>query len=55
MILCKRADGKSLADAIIRLKNNKELTQSLAENSFNYFNENLKPNIIVSDLVKSFE
>lgn len=51
VLLCKQADGKSLAEAIIRLKNDPHLTARLAEASFDFFDKNMRPKTIVANLI----
>ncbi len=55
VILCECKDGKSIADAIMKLKNDPLLAKELAENSYDYLMENLQPHIIVSDLLMTLE
>lgn len=53
MLLCKHADAKSLAEAILRLKDDPQLASFLAENAYNLFNSRLTPRIIVSNFLES--
>lgn len=53
MLLCKRANGKSLADAIMRLKDDRDMILRLADNSYALFSREMKPVKIVSDFLKS--
>ncbi len=52
MILCERSNGKSLAEAILKLKNNPDVRREIAQNSYDYFNQNMLPKMIVSNLLK---
>lgn len=53
MILCRRAQGESLAEAILWLKDNPELRSQLAEHAYSRFDTQLRPCQIVSELIKN--
>ena len=52
MILCERSSGRSIAEAILKLKSSPEQRIELAENSYAYFIDHMSPRMIVYDLIK---
>ena len=41
---------EEMADAIVRLRDDKELVQSLKQNAYNFFTENLTPEVVMKKI-----
>ncbi|MBI3631997.1 MAG: glycosyltransferase [Candidatus Vogelbacteria bacterium] len=52
ILLCHPSDEKDLAKKILELKADKKLRDKIAENGYNFYLKNLRPEIIVSNLLK---
>ena len=51
ILLCRPADSQALADKILELKNEPELRQKIAKNSYQLFKAKSCPKVIVGDLL----
>lgn len=55
ILFCRPADGRDLADKILKLRDNKILRESLANGGWEYFEKNLTPTPIVRELINNLE
>ena len=54
ILLCKRANPKSLADAILKLKNDEKLREEIKHNAYEIFLKNCTINVIGKRLIEIF-
>jgi len=52
ILFCRAGDGRDLADKILYLKNNSQIKNKLAENSYQFFLNNLRPTALTAELAK---
>jgi glycosyltransferase involved in cell wall biosynthesis len=55
IILCNRADGRDLAQKIIKIKKDDFLREKISNNAFDIFNKRLTPKILVRDLLNDLK
>ncbi|MFH1744862.1 MAG: glycosyltransferase [bacterium] len=51
ILFCKVADGKSLAEKILELKNNQELRDKIAKGAYKLFKERCTPRLLAAELL----
>ena len=54
ILLCEKANPKSLAEAILKLKENRILREKIAENAYKLYNEYCTPDAIGKRLIQIF-
>ena len=52
VLFCRAGDGRDLAEKILYLKNNPRIRSELAENSYQFFLNNLRPAALTAELAK---